>query len=248
MAPMAMKSDSGVVLRRLEYSETSQIVVLFTRKHGKVRAIAKGIHRGSKKRFAAGIDLLEIGNVTFSVRGHRQEALATLTEWKQTRPASGLRAQLMRLYAAMYLAEITAGLTEDWDPHEDVFEALVEGITALADSDDPLSSVVRFQDSLLRGIGSIPLFDACVHCSATDDLAYFSSHDGGLICSHCAQRRPEQRRVSPETGRALQNGVLPAKPTGVFRLFDYHIAHLMGREPRLGRKLLPPSPKADRNS
>jgi len=235
---MGMHSDSGVVLRRLEYSETSQVVVLFTRRHGKIRAIAKGIRRGTKKRFAAGIDLLEIGNVTFSVQAPRQEALATLTEWNQTRLGSGLRLRLPRLYAAMYLAEITAALTEDGDPHVDVFDALIEAITALAESDEPLPTVVRFQGALLRGIGSIPRFDACVHCSATDDLAYFSSHDGGLLCGDCAARRPERRRVSKETMQALRSGSWPARATGVLRLFDYHIAHLMGREPRLGKKLL----------
>ena len=235
---MGMHSDSGVVLRRLEYSETSQVVVLFTRRYGKIRAIAKGIRRGTKKRFAAGIDLLEIGNVTFSVRAPRQEALATLTEWNQTRLGSGLRVLLPRLYAAVSLAEITAALTDEGDSREDGLDAVIAARSGWVGADEPLPTVVWFHGALLRGIGSIPRFDACVHCSATDDLAYFSSHDGGLLCGDCAARRPERRRVSKETMQALRSGSWPARATGVLRLFDYHIAHLMGREPRLGQKLL----------
>ena len=47
--------DQAIVLGRLDYSETSQVHVLFAREHGKVRAIAKGIKRGTKKRFAAAV-------------------------------------------------------------------------------------------------------------------------------------------------------------------------------------------------
>lgn len=238
MPTMAIYSDRGVVLRRLEYSESSQIVVLFTGRHGKIRAIAKGVRRNTKKRFAAGIDLLEIGTVTFSARGPRPKALATLTEWKQTRLPSGLRASLSRLYAAMYLAEITTALTEDWDPHEDVFEALIDTIATLAQSDEPLPAVVRYQGALLCGIGSMPRLDACVHCSTDEGLAYFSAHDGGLICDACAQPRPERRRVSEETLQVLRSGSWSARPTGVFRLLDYDIAHMMGHEPRLSKKLM----------
>ena len=105
---MALISDSAVVLTRLDYSETSQVIVLLTRAHGKVRAIAKGIKRGTKKRFAAGIDLLDVGQVVVSSRYERGPGLATVTEWKQTRSLSGLREKLFRIQGAQYVAEITA--------------------------------------------------------------------------------------------------------------------------------------------
>ncbi len=60
---MALISDRAIVLRRLDYSETSQILALFTREYGQVRVIAKGIKRSTRSRFAVGIDLLEVGQV-----------------------------------------------------------------------------------------------------------------------------------------------------------------------------------------
>ena len=68
---MPLIRDTAVVLGRLDYSETSQVIVLLTREHGKVRAIAKGIKRGTKQRFAAGIDLLEIGSVVLTSKQAR---------------------------------------------------------------------------------------------------------------------------------------------------------------------------------
>ncbi|MFQ5491439.1 MAG: DNA repair protein RecO [Phycisphaerae bacterium] len=83
--------DQGIVLRRLDFSESSQVLVLLTRDHGKVRVIAKGIKRSTKTRFGTAIDLLDVGQVVLSVRAPRQEALATLTEWDQSRSLLGLR-------------------------------------------------------------------------------------------------------------------------------------------------------------
>src|SRR3712207_7995583 len=45
---MPLVRDRCICLRRTEYSETSQILTLFAREHGIVRAIAKGAHRRTK--------------------------------------------------------------------------------------------------------------------------------------------------------------------------------------------------------
>jgi DNA repair protein RecO (recombination protein O) len=97
---MPLIRDEAVVLGRLDYSETSQVIVVLTRAHGKLRAIAKGIKRGTRARFAVGIDLLDVGTLVASGRSERDGGLATVTEWRQTRSLSGLRERLSRIEAA----------------------------------------------------------------------------------------------------------------------------------------------------
>jgi len=258
------------VLGRLDYSETSQILVLFTREHGKVRAIAKGVKRSTKTRFATGIDLLDVGQVVLSSRHERGEALATLTEWKQTRSLSGLREKLIRIHAAQYAAEITTHLTEDWDPHAELFDALAATLTRLAEATVALPAVVGFQFVLLEAIGSQPRFDACVVCGRESELTHFSSFEGGLVCRHCepgqvekwevaaasiaiirhlqeCDWRTEDRRLKEDevgsgevSGRAADDaGGWERSTVGAFAVLNYHISHLMGREPLLARSLVP---------
>jgi DNA repair protein RecO (recombination protein O) len=254
--------DEAVVLARLDYSETSQILVLFTREHGKVRVIAKGIKRGGKARFAAGIDLLDVGAVVFSSRQERGEALALLTEWKQSRAFSGLRGKLASLYAAQYAAEITARLTEDWDPAERVFAAFIELLEGLDANRDSLEATVTYQLALLHEIGSAPRLDACVLCGRGEHLTYFSSFQGGLICRHCEAVQVEKHAVSTATVAWLQSqragfartsgvdspagdvgsrsvGAAASPPAGPFTLLNYHISHLMGREPVMAAYVVP---------
>ncbi len=243
--------DDAVVLARLDYSETSQILVLFTREHGKVRAIAKGIKRGTKTRFAAAIDLLDVGRITLSSRQERAANLATVTEWKQTKSLGGLREKLHRIRGAEYAAEVTAQLTEDWDPHVELFDALITALGKLAESSEPLGPVVAYQLHLLESIGSLPRFDACVRCGRVSDLTHFSSIEGGMICRHCEPGQVEKWEVSTSTLEALErlaNRGLESAPaeargslSGAFGVLDYHIAHLMGREPSLASKLVPPA-------
>jgi len=234
--------DDAIVLGRLDYSETSQVLVLFAREHGKIRAIAKGIKRGTKTRFATGIDLLDVGTVVLSVRRERQEGLATLTEWKQTRSLSGLREKLFRLNGAQYVSEITAQLTEDWDPHPELFDALMEGLVSLSDAGEPIGDTVRYQAALLTSIGGMPRLDACMSCHRVDDLVYFSSFQGGLICKHCEAAHVEKRQLSPNLVESLRRvargGDVGEDGIAVFSLLNYHISHSMGREPRLAQHLV----------
>ncbi len=243
---MSLTRDEAVVLGRVDYSETSQVLVLFSREHGKVRAIAKGIKRGTKTRFAVGIDLLEIGSVVWSSRTERGERLATLTEWKQGQSWLGLREKLPRIHAGQYVGEITAALTEDWDPHVELFAALVGALEELCESAAPLETVLRYQVSLLDSIGSLPRFDSCVECGREEDLTHFSSFEGGLVCRHCEGGRVEKRQVSARTVDTLRRLVAEeghdpqsGAAAGVFSVLNYHIAHLMGREPALGTALVP---------
>lgn len=258
MTGMAIIRDSAVVLGRLDYSETSQVLVLLTRHHGKVRAIAKGIKRGTKTRFATAIDLLDVGEIVISSRQERPEGLTTVTEWKQTRSLSGLREKLCRIRGAEYVAEITGQLTEDFDPHTELYDDMVATLIDLSGASEPIGATVRYQLRLLESVGSLPRFDACMSCNRQDDLTHFSSFQGGMICRHCEPGQVEKWEVSPATLRTISNllAIGPhtsqreprqpppeksAKPEAVraFGVLNYHIAHLMGREPHLAAKLVP---------
>ncbi len=294
---MAQIRDQAVVLSRLDYSETSQVLVLMTREHGKVRAIAKGIRRSTKKRFAVGIDLLEVGTMVATMRDDGTGNLANISEWTQNASLGGLRDELFRLNGALYVAELTTQLTADHDPHPELFDALIAVLNALVEASEPIGPVVWFQFRMLVAIGSLPRFDACVRCENPDDLTHFSSREGGMICRSCVPSTMETRPVTratiaslqargpslsrpgdvphagspeitdtrqpdnvgdapPDQGRATATapsspgGQAPADSpgdpaagpspfTGPFRLLDYHISHLMGRQPRLAAKIVP---------
>jgi DNA repair protein RecO (recombination protein O) len=232
---MLITTDDAVVLRRIEYSETSQVLVFFAREHGKVRAIAKGARRSTKRRFSPGIDLLEAGRLSVSIRQPRQESLATLTEWVQGRAFLGLRDKLGRFNAGQYAADVVAKLTDDWDPHPPLYAVLYQTLETFEVADDVLAPLVTFQRSLLTQVGLLPQFDSCTGCGRgirTTRGVYFSSFEGGLVCRDCEPARVEKRRVAASIQALRGTSACTAKDlAALFDLFNYHVAHLIGRPP-----------------
>lgn len=254
---MPIRSDQAVVLRLSDYSETSQIVTLFTARDGRVRLIAKGSRRGTRQRFAAGLDLLEYGEVSY-VPARGEAGLGTLTEWTQLDTFSGLRAELVRQYGGLYAVELVDKLTEDYDPHPELLEALLKMLRRLAGGRDaaqpgsttpadPIAAVVRFQGILLKAIGYAPILRRCVGCGqprVRGTRAYFSSSAGGLICRDCEVHHVEKRQISP----AMLDGKPESQsPAEWFLLLDYHLSNVAGRAFKVSAQLqkLLATPRAD---
>jgi DNA repair protein RecO (recombination protein O) len=267
---VALVKDIAVTLRRLDYSETSQILVMFTREHGQQRLIAKGIKRSTKTRTAVGIDLLELGRAVFSLRSGKEDNLATLTEWRQEDTFPHLRRDLARLYAAQYAAEVTSQLTEVHDPHPGLFDALAAFLQGLAGGvaadapvgrrAEPLPMLNAYLWKMLTEVGLQPELTRCVGCGRDvrgDRVLYFSSRQGGAVCRDCEPAAVEKRRLRLDVPAALlaehnreRPSPTPARDIGVaaaaFDILDYHITEIMARPPRLSsmlRAALPLLPK-----
>ncbi len=239
---MSLIKDSAIVLRRLDYSETSQVLVVFTRAHGQQRLIAKGVKRSTKTRTAVGIDLLEQGSLIYSRRAGKEDGLATLTQWHQENIFPHLRKNLRRSYAAQYAAEVTAQLTETHDSHPAIFDGLHHLLLAMA-QDDPLSALIAYLWLLLREIGLRPDLKRCVNCgrpAPEEGTLYFSSREGGVICRDCEPAIVEKRRISQTISKTLAS--TDHRPdlslaTTAFDLLDYHFTELMSRPPKVSAML-----------
>ncbi len=234
--------DEAITLRRLDYSETSQVLVFLTREHGCRRLIAKGIKRGTKKHFATGIDLLERGQIMFVSKSHTDSSLGTLTEWRQLDAYLGLRDDLRRLYGGQYAAEITTAMSEEAEPDVGLFDALRELLEGLACGADPLPLLVGYQCAALRSAGLWPDLSRCIVCgkpAPAGRAGFFAVHQGGLACRDCEPGIVEKRKVSGATLDALREARLtPHTARDAFDLLNYAISHIIGRQPALARFLL----------
>lgn len=240
---MPLERDEAIVLRRLDYSESSQVLLLFCRTHGPQRLIAKGIKRGTKARMAVGVDLLECGSVVYSRRSGAESRLGTLTEWKQIDLFDHLRRGLATWYAAQYAAEVTSHLTEEADPHPLLFDALRTMLAEMAGA-EPLRTLSQYLLTLLREIGLLPQFEICVGCGSEPEagsVLHFSSRQGGLLCRDCEPAAVEKRRIAAAGISLLRENAdadWSASATwAAFDVLDYHLTETMARPPRLSGPL-----------
>ena len=98
-----MPSVDALVLRTVDFSETSRIVTLYTRQFGKIEALAKGGRR-LKSSFESSLDILAQNSVTFIQK--RGDVLDLLTESKLIRRFRVHHANLAGTIGGCYVAEL----------------------------------------------------------------------------------------------------------------------------------------------
>jgi DNA repair protein RecO (recombination protein O) len=253
---MALTRDRCLCLRKVEYSETSQIVTLFGRGHGLMRLIAKGAHRRTKagaSKFDGGLDLLDLGHAVFSLR--LEKDLATLTEWSLRDGHLELRGNLRALYLGQYAAELCSLLIEEHDPHPGLFDRLEQTLKELA---TPRQEEVflAFELDLFREAGYLPDFSICSNCRTPfiDRQTWsFSPSRSGIVCRECEHVAHDRigidARLVSMVGNILrlprQNGSLLRLPRltrhqtdPLNRVFAEHMQHTLGRRLRLMKHIV----------
>ena len=160
---MSLEKATAIVLRTIDWSETSSIVTLFTREFGKISGLAKGARR-PKGPFESALDLLALCRIVFLRKS--SDALDLLTEAKLERRFRPAQGDLSSLYAGYYVAELLGELTDEYDPHPELFDAADATLSALRTQPAVASLVLRFELTALRVLGHLPSLDACVECGA----------------------------------------------------------------------------------
>jgi DNA repair protein RecO len=178
-------TDDAVCLRVTDFSETSQIVGLFTRMHGLVPMIAKGSKRQTKKNTMSGpLDLLTTGEVVY-VPSKGAAELSTLAGWELVDHRTELRRDLAGLNAAMVCAEVTTMLLHPHDPHEELYHELAAALELLGTA-QRMRAVVAYGKAALEAAGYAPQLETCLVCGkalAADVPMRFYPHAGGVACA-----------------------------------------------------------------
>ena len=242
-ATVPAEQTTAIVLRTVEFSETSLICTLLTRDFGRVSAIAKGARR-PKGPFEGALDLLAVCRVV--VLRKSSDSLDLLTEAKLHRRFRGGERSLERVYAGYYMAEMLRLMTDDHDPHPDVYDLTIRVMQQIDGIGEVASSLAFFDAQILRMLGHSPGTDQCTDCGGdvarTTRLA-FSLSAGGLVCGSCRARQRQtvsvRQSVIEELKRLQDSGTeLPANvPTELYgelrAVMNRYIQTVVGSVPRM---------------
>jgi DNA repair protein RecO (recombination protein O) len=180
--PAPLKSEA-VVLRSIRYGEADRIVHLYTPRHGRVSAIAKGARR-SRSRFGARLEPFQHIAVVLHV-GRSEMHTVTGVDTITVHPA--LREHAATLDAAARACDAVARLFETPEAHPEVFRLLVNELALLGT--DPgharAANGLAFRLKLLLAAGILPQLGSCAACGDPEHLDGFSAAAGGVVCNAC---------------------------------------------------------------
>lgn len=181
---MSLYRDAGVVLRTYKLRESDRIVVLMTQNHGKVRAVARGVRKGSSK---FGGRLEPLSHVALLLNEGRE--LDSVSQAETLDHFRIIREDLGRMSAGIAMLEAVDQIAQERDPNSRLYQMLVGALRTLSARPAPLL-VPAFYWKVLAAAGVHPQLDVCVSCGEPEALVSFDLDEGGVLCRACRRGVP----------------------------------------------------------
>jgi DNA repair protein RecO (recombination protein O) len=149
-----IESQPAFVLHARPWRETSLLLEAFTRDHGRVGLVARGVRSARSRLPRASLQPLQPLLLDWVARGELgtlSSVEPTGTRWRITGDA---------LIAGMYVNELVLRLTSRNDAHPAAFGAYTECLVRLAEDSDIAWTLRRFERDLLADLGYALMLDA----------------------------------------------------------------------------------------
>ncbi|PPI55098.1 DNA repair protein RecO [Rathayibacter toxicus] len=186
--------DEVVVLRTHKLGEADRIITILSRRHGKIRAVAKGVRKTGSK-FGSRLEPFMVADVQL----YEGRSLDIITQAESLAVYGALIAADYDSYtAANAMVETADRLTDaDSDGSLQHYLLLVGALRSLARSEhEPLLILDSYLLRALSVAGWAPSFDDCARCGASGPHGAVVVQLGGVVCVECTP--PGAPRVLPE--------------------------------------------------
>jgi DNA repair protein RecO (recombination protein O) len=173
--------EPAFVLHRYDWSESSLILEVLTRHHGRIAVVAKGAKKPSSNFRPV---LLPLQPLQLAFGGDAEIRTLKAAEWVggQVMPTGDA------LLSGYYMNELLLRLLARDDPHPPLFDVYAAAVRVLAsDAGEMLQPALRaFELLLLREVGVLPSLDLQTATLAplAGDERYTLRPEGGLVESH----------------------------------------------------------------
>ena len=172
----------AIVLGRMDFKEADRILTFYAPRHGKFRAIAKGVRR-PLSRLGSRLDYFSRVRLDLA----RGRDLDVVTGVESVDAHLGLHADLDAFGHASHVVEVLNRLTEDRQENEAVYDLLAASLRLLAEGVDPFVVTRHYELALLGLLGYRPELYRCVGCQeeVAAEANAFSDRLGGVLCPRC---------------------------------------------------------------
>ncbi len=224
------------ILHARAYRESSQILEVFCRDHGRIGLVAKGARR-PRSRWAGLLRAFMPLNLSWSGRG----GLFTLRNAEPSGASSEVSGS--QLMSGFYLNELILKLLERGDGHPELFAWYAQALSELAENRDTEPVLRRFEVNLLNevGYGLNLTHDAVSHQPLVPDQNYQYVIEQGAV--------PAESGEFGEAGNFVFSGAdILAIGTGIYasgqqlrsakRLLRAVLNHHLGGRPLKTRQVL----------
>jgi DNA repair protein RecO (recombination protein O) len=194
----------AIVLKYVDYSETSRIVTFFTPDWGKLSGLVKGAKR-FKSRFGSSLEPITHVEVLFYAKEGR--SLHNITQTGIIDSFDAIKRDFDRLAYGGYIVELCERFVQEGEESSELFSLAVESLRMLCDWTGDLALLATgFVLRFLALVGFAPSLDVCARCGGSPPgrgKVCFSPDEGGILCDNC--REPGAAEVGTYHLRLMRN-------------------------------------------
>ena len=176
---MIILNTQGIVLKAVRYKENDVILTLFTRKLGKVSAIAKGAKR-NKSSLLSSAQLFSYANYTLKRKGN----MYTVNQSDTIKSFYDISYDIEAFSYATYITKLVEGSTCENQTNNRLFILLAQTLYLYTQENTDKKFITRaFELKFLDYIGFRPVVNRCSSCgSKSIKSAIFNIYECGLLC------------------------------------------------------------------
>lgn len=180
MATRRTSEEPAFVLHRYDWSESSLILEVFTRHHGRIAVVAKGVKKPTSQFRPV---LLPLQPLLLSWGGDAEVRTLKAAQWQggHVMPTGDA------LLSGSYLNELLMRLLARDDPHPGLFDHYALAVQLLAEKSDAQQLILRaFELLLLRDTGLLPDLscEGSTLAPLQEGVSYVLGAESGLRVAH----------------------------------------------------------------
>jgi len=189
----------GIVIRAIDYGETSKIITVFSKELGKTSLMARGAKKPVSK-LASVSQIFTQGHYLF----HIGSGMGTLQQGEITQHFRAIHEDIVLLAYVTYIAECIDRITIERQPNVPLYESCLQIFHYLAEGYDPEVILQIFEVKMISLLGIAPELSQCVNCGEVSTHYAFSMQEGGLLCRKCLWIDPHKISISQKAIKLLR--------------------------------------------
>ena len=225
---MIILNTQGIVLKAIRYKENDVILTLFTRKLGKVTAIAKGAKR-NKSSLLSSAQLFSYANYTLKKNAN----MYTINQADTIKSFYDISYDIESFSYATYITKLVENSTCENQTNNRLFILLAQTLYLYTQKNTDKKFITRaFELKFLDYIGFRPVVNRCSSCgNKSINSSTFNVYEGGLLCDLCSETTEGNIKLDVTTIRLIEyilnNDILTCSKAKVSGYITYELEKIL---------------------
>lgn len=225
---MIILNTQGIVLKAVRYEENDVILTLFTRKLGKVAALAKGAKR-NRSSLLSSSQLFSYSNYTLKKQG----GMYRVSQSDIIKTFYDISYDIEAFSYATYVTKLVEGSTLENQTNNRLFILLAQTLYLYTQENVDKKFVTHaFEVKFLDYIGFRPVVNRCCSCGSSDlSNPTFDVYEGGVLCNICSENNKNNLKLDITTLKLMEyilsNDILQCSKAKVSKYITYELEKVL---------------------